>query len=59
MPRRNSKTQTTKIMNGAACDPQIDPAHGDKAGELLGEILGLEDEIVAHDGTAQVVEHRW
>jgi hypothetical protein len=43
-------------MNGAACDPQVDPVHGDKAGELLGEILGFEDEIVAHDATAQVVD---
>jgi hypothetical protein len=43
-------------MNGAACDAQVNPVHGDKAGELLGEILGFEDEIVAHDATAQIVD---
>jgi hypothetical protein len=42
-------------VDGAARDPQIDPVHGDKTGEFLGEILGFEDEIVTHDATAQVV----
>jgi hypothetical protein len=41
-------------VNGAARDSQIDPVHGDKTGEFLGEILGFEDEIVTHDATAQV-----
>ena len=28
---------------------QIDAVHRDEAGELLGQILGFEDEIVTHD----------
>ena len=32
-------------MNGAALDPQVDAVDGDEACELLGQILGFEDEF--------------
>jgi hypothetical protein len=35
-------------VNRTARNAQIDPADRDESGEFLGEILGLEDEIVAH-----------
>ena len=35
-------------MDGAARDAQVDPVHRDKAGKLLGQALGHEDEIVTH-----------
>ena len=43
-------------MNGAALDAQINPVHRNEASEVLGQILGFEDEIVAHDATAQIVD---
>ncbi len=42
-------------MDGAAPNPQVHPAHRDEAGELLGEVLGLEDEIVTHDATGPII----
>jgi hypothetical protein len=42
-------------MNGAARHPQADVVHGDEAGEFLGQVLGFEDEIAAHDIVVPVV----
>ena len=45
-------------MNGPAPDAQVHAIHGDKAGEILGQILGFEDHIVTH--TQQpLVAHSW
>src|SRR5262249_471875 len=44
-------------MNLAACNLQADPVDRNEAGKFLGEILGVEDEIVAHDATALLIDH--
>src|SRR5215468_8707485 len=40
--------RTDQGMNGAARDTQVDAAYGYEPGEVLGEILGLEDDLRAH-----------
>ena len=36
-------------VDAAAPDPQVNPAHGNKAGKLLGQVLCFEDRIFTHD----------
>jgi hypothetical protein len=38
-----------KRMNAAAPHAQVNPAHGNKAGKLLGQVLCFEDRIFTHD----------
>src|SRR4029077_11252789 len=35
-------------VHGAARDLEVDAAHGQKTGEILGEVLGFEDGLRAH-----------
>src|SRR5262249_13977036 len=44
-------------MNGAARNLQADRVDGNEAGKFLGEILSVEDEIVAHDAMVPLVDH--
>src|SRR2546429_9690256 len=43
-------------VNRAAGNAQIDAVDRNEAGKFLGEILGLEDEIVAHEAPALLVD---
>src|SRR5262245_14530754 len=43
-------------MNRAARNLQADPVDRNEAGKFLGEILGMEDEIVAHDATGLLID---
>src|SRR5262245_20604344 len=42
-------------MNRAARNAQVDAVDRNEAGKFLGEILGLEDEVVAHEARALLV----
>src|SRR5215471_14910128 len=44
-------------MNRAARNLQADPVDRNEAGKFLGEILSVEDEIVAHDAMVPLVDH--
>src|SRR6202030_3780762 len=41
--------RTDQGVNGAAPDTQVDAGHGQEAGEVLCEILGLENDLRAHE----------
>src|SRR4029453_11269784 len=43
-------------VNRAAGNAQVDAVDRNEAGKFLGEILGLEDKIVAHEAPALLVD---
>ena len=46
-------------MDGAARDSQVDAVDGDEAGELLGQILGFEDDVVTHTAYQALWPRHW
>ncbi len=44
-------------VNGAARNPQIDGAHGDKTGKILGQVFGLKNRITSHNDPP--LDHSW